>query len=196
MEITTPVWVAIVGAAASVIAAGFSFHSATRTARLKSQADLMLERFKAEDQNRRRAFELALKESEPLITALTQAWTDLQTIRDTIQKIVAPMRFDEAHALKTLRSAVTGISTGYSRFGSSLPREAEDAWHSAKGRVAIIETLVQQRGADAAPKRGCPPDIEERLTSIRSALRDDQTVLQQARDSVRAQVMRRIMEAM
>jgi hypothetical protein len=190
------IWAALAAAVASIVAAGFSLFGALRSSRIKSESDLALEKFKAADATRRRAFDLALAESEPLVAALGQAWSDLQVIREVIHKVVAPARFSESLALKTLSAASGSIGSGYLRFGSKLPHDVEVVWHSAKNRVLLIDALVREHGGGAEPQEGARPDINERLLQIRAALRDDQTALQEASLNIRAELMKRIVEAM
>lgn len=196
MELSPTVWVALIGALASVIAAICAVVAAMRSARLKAEADLVLERFRAEDSRRRQAFETATREAEPVTKALVQVWNDIQAVRDVIYKTVSPALYDEAAATETLRTAVAGIAEGYGHFGSVVPPEAAQAWHDAKSRVHIVEALVLRRGTAVEPKLTGGVAVEERLLSIRSMLRDDQAVLQQSMLGVRARVMQRILETM
>ena len=190
------VWVALIGAIASVLAAICAVVAAMRSARFKAEADLMLERVKTEDSRRRQAFETATREAEPVAQALVQVWNDIQTVRDVIHKTVSPALYDEEAATETLRAAVAGIADGYRHYGSVVPPEAAQAWHDAKSRVHIVEALVLRRGTAAEPKLTGGVALEERLLSIRSMLRDDQAVLQQSMLGLRARVMQRILETM
>jgi hypothetical protein len=195
MNIPAAVWVALVGAAASILAAVFSVYSAVRTARLRSEADLVLERFRVEQENRRRAFEVANHDAEPIIAGLTQVWGDIQAIRNLIEHVVAPAEFDETLALSTFGEAADSLTSGYNRCGGAVPREAAAAWHAAKGRLATIEALIRERGCGARATGG-PADVDALLMRIRAALREDQAIIQQATQNVRAELMKGILGAM
>jgi hypothetical protein len=195
MDSLANLWVAAVGAAASIAAAIVAFYAASRTARLKSQADLALEQLKLHDANRRRAFDLALQESAPIERALSQLWSDIQTVRDVIQTMSSAARFDEAEALKVLRAAVGSIRDGYARYGGVLPPDAARAWHSAKGHVSMLDELVRRR-ATAATMPAAKADIDARLEGVRSALRDVQGTVQQSMLTARNATMQRILELM
>ena len=193
MPSSPTVWVAVIGALASVAAAICAVVAAMRSARLKADADLMLERFKTEDARRRHAFEVATRESEPLAAALVQVWNDIQTVRDVIHKTVSPALYDEESATKTLRTAVASIAEGYGHYGSLVPPDAAMAWHEAKSKAHVVEALLFQRGTGVQPRPEAAHGLEDRLRSIRSLLRDDQTILQQSMLALRAQAMDRIL---
>jgi hypothetical protein len=196
MDPLVNVWVAAIGAVSSVGAAILAFYAASRATRLKSQADLTLERLKLHDANRRRALELAIQESEPIEKALSQLWNDIQTVREAIQNTVSTADCDEAEILLTLHAAVSRITEGYARHGSSLSPDAAAAWHSAKSHLLGLEEFVRRRGTDARPKEGASSGIDERLLSIRAALRDIQSIIQQSMLTSRGATMKRILELM
>ena len=152
MPFSTSVWVAAIGALASVTAAICAVVAAMRSARLKAEADLVLERFKAEDARRRHAFEVATRESEPLATGLARVWNDIQVVRDVIHRAVSPAIYDEQSAMKTLREASASIADAYGRFGGLLPSDAALAFHDAKNRVNTVEALLRLRGTGAQPR--------------------------------------------
>jgi len=193
--VETNLWIALVGASASVVAAVVSLFAAARSARLKVQSDLAIERLRLDAVNRQKAFDVAMKEVQPMEAALSSAWRDIQTIRDVIQRTVAPAQYDEQVALDTLRSAIAAISSGYSQFGGMLPPEAVSAWHSAKSHTSAVEPLMLSRGTGVNPQPEADPDVDEQLLQLRSALRDHQSVLQQSLLTIRGTVMNRIMDA-
>jgi hypothetical protein len=168
MDLLANVWVAAIGAMSSVVVALLAFYAASRAARLKSQADLTLERLKLQDANRRRAFELAIRESEPIEKALSQLWSDIQIVREAVQNTVSTADCDEAEILRTLRAAVSSIIEGYARHGSSLSPDAAAAWHSAKSHLLGLEEFIRHRGTGVRAKEGAPSGIDERILSIRS----------------------------
>jgi hypothetical protein len=192
----TSVAVALVGAAASVIAAVVSLYAALNAARLKAKSELALERAKIEASSRQRAFEMAVKDSEPLEAALNAAWGDIQIVRDVIQKAVTPALYDEAAALELLRGAVSGVSNGYKEFGASLPADADAAWHSAKNAVQTAEALLRRRGTGVSPRTESPQDVDRQLEQIRASLREAQHIIQQSMLMVRGAAMKRLMNVM
>ena len=190
------VLIAVIAGAVSLVGAAFTFAQANRTARLKSEADLIMEEFKADDSKRRRAFDLATQESEPVTTALGQAWADIQTLRDVINKVVAPAHYDESLALRTLTSSTASLVAGYSQWGPALPAAGKEAWHSAKNAAVMVELLVRERGAGPISSVDSQSDVDDRLRDLRSALAENQNMIQSALLNARAAYMQRILEAM
>lgn len=196
LNLPPAVTVAVIAGAVSIAGAAIALIQAKRTEKIKADTSLLLEKIKAADERRRRAFELATQETEPLGKALSQVWGNIQIVREVIYKATAPARFDQDLALQTLRSAVENISIGYGQWGASLSPAADRAWHSAKNAAGLVESLISQRGAGPIPLPTASPNVDERLRELRSQLHDYQTEVQEAREGLRATHMRQILEAM
>src|SRR2546430_2602839 len=120
---SSEVIVAVVSGVVGVTGGIISWIQAVRTSRLRaetdstietirSEASLAVETMKAENERRRKAFEIASQESRPIETALAQAWHDIQTVKDVISKIVRPSCLDKDSVLKPLGSASSRLFEG------------------------------------------------------------------------------------
>jgi hypothetical protein len=202
-EIIVAIVSGIVGLAGGIIASV----QAVRTSRLKADTDAALERIrseasialenvKADQERRRRAFELALEDSKPAESALAQAWQDIQTIKDVLSRYTAGFRFDEDSAMEAFRSSFVSLSEGYAKWGPAVPESARQAWHAAKGRVGSAELLLlgqSNAGDDASP---LPPRAVEGLREIRMVLSDCQMAIAASREGVRDALMKRMLGLM
>jgi hypothetical protein len=97
--------IALISAAAGVAGAIISWVQAIKTGRLKAAVDLALEQIKADSnlaleemkaaqERRRKAFELASLECQPVEAALGQAWQDIQALKENLARVASPARIE------------------------------------------------------------------------------------------------------
>jgi hypothetical protein len=204
---STEIVVAIISGVAGLAGGVIAWIQAVKINRLKAEADSTLERIKAEtnlaletmkveSESRRKAFELGTAESKPIEDAISQAWRDIQTIKELITTLLAPARYDIDLALKVFKPAYTSLVEGYSQWGSSLPDSARESWHAAKGILAFIDfTLPNQKGENPN-NLDLSPQISERLYEIRLLLTDHQMALSGSRQTIRDEAIHKVVEAL
>ena len=206
--------IAIISAAAGIAGASIASIQAVRTSKMKSQADAMLEKIKAEvnitlekikaevnitlermketRERRQKAFEIASQESAPVEAALSQAWEDIQLIKEILTRLTSSARYDADIALEALKPPAQRIREGYAKWGAVLPETARRAWHSAKGSIATLEqTLTIESGSDD-PR--LPESSVAVLKDMRVFIDDYQDVLGEARQGIRDANIKHLME--
>jgi hypothetical protein len=193
------VLVTMISGAAGVIGAVIAWLQAIRASRLRATADICLERtrsetalaleaIKAENERRRKAFDVAAQACAPIEAALGQVWHDIQTVKEIITKSLSPIRYDKDIALDALRPAVSGIEEGYSRCGSSIPETARSAWHKAKHCAGMVElTLREQDDFSSFSDR-----VVKILTEARRELTDHQIAMVAAREGLREMLIENV----
>lgn len=197
--------IAIASAAAGVIGALFAGIQTVRTARLKASVDLALEKIRQESalslesmkedgERRRKAFELAMQESEPVEAALAQAWRDIQQVKEEIAKVISHVRYDLDLGLKAVGTAVASLVDGYARWGSDLPNDARHAWHSAKGSAGTVELSLRRQLAAHGVEVELPEQVVDALKEARISLTDRQIALAAAREGFRHELVRKLWE--
>jgi hypothetical protein len=204
---TSEIIIAIVSGIVGLTGGVIAWVQAVKTSRLKADADAALERIKSEtsltlehlkleQERRKRAFEVVIEESKPIEIVLTQAWHDIQSIKDVISKYVSGYRFDEDSARASLRSACMSLSENYAKWGPAVPETAQQAWHKAKGYITSVDALlpvIESGGTNISP---LPPSTVERFSEMRALLTDCQTVIAASRREIRDTTMKKIMELM
>jgi hypothetical protein len=156
------------------------------------ETSLTLENLKADQERRKKAFEVAIDESKPVEAALSQGWHDIQSIKEVISKFMSGFRFDEQSARQSFNSASASLSKGYAKWGTEIPDPARQAWHKAKGCISMVDQwLPNQDGAEWEP---LPSHNIERLREIRTLLTDSQMAIVASRNSVRDTAMKKILE--
>lgn len=190
--------VAIIAGITALLGGAFAWIQANKTSKLKAQADVVLEEMRAEGERKRKAFELASAEARPVELALSQAWQDIQTIKEVISKVLSPIRYDEDVARSVFRPAVNNLVDGYGKWGTEIPDSAKAAWHNAKNAVIAIELTLFSQPNNQAPftDADLTPEIAESLKEARLSLTDFQMILAAARQTVREQVAAKILKAL
>lgn len=195
--------VAIISGLAGIVGALIASIQAIRTSRLKAGADAKLEQIKAETdiavetmketkERRQKAFELASQESAPLELALSQAWEDIQLIKEVISKLVSQERYDLDFALDHTEAPCTRLTDGYAKWGASIPEPARKAWHAAKSNVSTFKQMLV--GQDGTPKSPLSVETIETLKEMRISLTDQQMMVGAARQSIRDANMTHLLE--
>lgn len=191
MLLDTDIRIAVVSGIAAVLGGAggvFAWVQAVRVTRIRAEAERALESMKLDTERRRRAFELASAETEPMQGALAQAWSDVQALKDAVSRTLSASRFDTQSAMKLVDPAIASLVEGYGRWGAMLPADARKAWHRAKdlaGTVGILVNAGEDYPAEARTAQ---------LREIRHALTDIQLALATARATVRDAHVRRILE--
>jgi hypothetical protein len=194
--------IAIISGIAGLTSVLIAWVQAIRTSRIKADTDsalekirsetsLALEQVKADQERKKRAFEIAIEESRPIEVALAQAWHDIQSIKDVIAKYISGFRFDVSATKNSFHSAYTSLCEGYARWGTEAPDNARHAWHNAKGSANSVEILLNETTDNDLP---LPSDLTERMKEIRTALTDSQMVIAAGRHAVRDTVMKKVLE--
>lgn len=180
---------------------------AVRTARLKAEADSSLERvkteatmaleqMKAENERRRKAFEVASHESKPIETALSQAWHDIQALKDLTSKFLSPARYDFDLVINDFTRAQSSLVEGYADWGSSLPEAPRTAWHKAKGAANSIGLILKSQHLSDVGLVDLPMQLTDNLREIRQSLTDLQMVLSASRQTIRDELIRKLLEVL
>jgi hypothetical protein len=164
--------------------------------RIRSETNLALENVKADQERRKRAFEVALEESKPVEAALAQAWHDIQSIKEITSKYMSRFRFDENSARQPFNSAGVNLSEGYAKWGTELPESARHAWHKAKGCITLVEELLPSPDHTDDDVLPLPPSTTERLREIRITLTDSQMAIAASRQAIRDTETKKILELM
>jgi hypothetical protein len=207
MEITKEVAVALISGAGGLVGAVIAWIQAARTAKLKAAADETLEKIKAqsgialaalkeEGEHRRKALELATQESKPVEDALSQAWRDVQKVKEVIAGLLSRARYDLDLAAKTLTPVVARLVDNYATHGANLPESGREAWHAAKKSAAVIEAVVASLGKLEDLRAPLPQGTRRSLREARVSLTDQQMALAAARQTVREEQTLRILESL
>jgi hypothetical protein len=207
MEITKEVAVALISGAGGLAGAVIAWVQAVRTANLKADADKTLETIKAqaalalaalkeEGEHRRNALVLATEESKPVEDALSQAWRDIQQVKEVIAALLSRARYDPDLAAKALTPVVARLVDGYATHGANLPENARNAWHAAKKSAAAVEAVVASLGKLEDPRAPLPQGTRRSLREARTLLTDRQMALAAARQTIREEQISRILEAL
>lgn len=214
----TEVIVAMVSGIVASAGGILSWIQATKTARLKGEADstielirseasialesikaengIALENIKAENERRRKAFEIASEESKPVQAALDQAWHDVQTIKEIISKLLSAARYDVDLALEVLTPAKSNLIEGYAKWGTALSNDARNAWHRAKNSADTVELTISTLQPASEPQPELPPQLVDQLREIRLSLTDNQMIIAASRQMLRDQEARKILEVL
>jgi hypothetical protein len=118
---------------------------------MAQEVQISLETFRAETERRRRAFEVATQETEPLEHAIDAAWHDIQELKDIITIVISPHSYDANATAQASRAAFTRLASAYREWGSQLPDKARRAWHSAKNAGAALVTALEDENALQMP---------------------------------------------
>ena|ERR1044071_8197556 len=204
---STEIIVALIAGFAGVVGGIIAWVQAIKTSRLKADADatlewikseanIGLEKMKAENERRRKAFELATQESKPIETALAQAWHDIQTIKEVISKLLTTVPYDLDLIRKDFSPAHAKISEGYASWGPELPESARIAWHKAKSHAQTVELTLASAYTTNDGVRDFAPKIIENLREIRVAFTDCQMILASSRQTIREKTIRQLLEVL
>jgi predicted nucleic acid-binding Zn-ribbon protein len=188
--------VPIASAVASVIAAAVAWKQAERTIRLKAESDLQLERLRLEAARRQKAFEAARAASEPVAAALSDAWNEMQSLKDVISRTLSPSRFDLEVALTRTRESAARLGAGYGRCGADLDEMARRAWHAAKNTADGLEAVLARHDEARQASEADLAVIQRRLRDIRALLTDYQAQLARARQTLADTYTHRILVAL
>ena len=189
---TGEVTVAVISLAGSVLAAAFAWLQAVRTGRMMAAANVELERVKEEHEQRRRAFERAAQEAEPLERSLDEAWGHFARGEGRNLKVAWDGAYDLDVAMAEVKPAAQAIADGYAKCGAKLGEQPRQAWHSAKGATSVlIEVLARQ--IETVGHAELPPTDATLLSAIRMTLTDCQMALSKARQNVREDYVRRLL---
>ncbi len=170
-------------AAAAVIAAIVAWLQATRVAKIKIDHD-----------RRKKAFELATQETLPIENAISEAWTDIQIIKEGLTKLTSdfPCEFDEE--LKQLEQSCNRIINDFSIWGSKIPKMAEMAWHRSKNISYEIKAYVATIRDNYSSNVYIDKDIKNTLAEIRNFLTEQQVIFSSAKQGLRAEIVNNIMK--
>lgn len=190
--------IAVIAGVPGLISGVMAWIQAVRTSKLQAQNALKLEEMRATTERNRNAFELGSAEARPVETALSQAWNDIQTIKEVISNILRPIRYDEDIARSTFQPAAKNLVDGYGKWGSQIPDSAKVAWHNAKNAAIATELMLFSEATDeeTSTLADLAPEIVESLKEARLSLTDFQMVLADERQNIREQVTARIVKAL
>ena len=114
--------------------------------KLSSETQIALERQRSENEQAKRAFEIAIQESEPMEQALRGLWRVIQEVKDyiSVMLIEGPQRRDNLEDLSSkVKSASLEFRKMYSSSGATLSPQAQAAAHEAKNQILSVEALIQ-----------------------------------------------------
>src|SRR4051794_10648772 len=97
--------VSVVSLVTSVATAALALRQNIKTSKIAGDANLAIEKLRADNERRRQALELATKEVGPIEEALVKAWSECQTIKDSITRVLQgnePLRERLPHERKKI----------------------------------------------------------------------------------------------
>jgi hypothetical protein len=186
--------IAIISGIGAVIAAVIAWFQSLRTVKLKVETELAIEKMKIDRERRQKAFEIACQESAPIEAAINRAWEDIQIIKEEISKILSEGEYHADLALGFIETASNRLREEYGKWAVSLPQDARDVWHKAKGNASAIQGIVVKHSPIKEANPELPPDIKEKLRDARTSLTDYQMILTSTRQSLRNLQIQRILE--
>ncbi len=196
----------------SIISGLFAFFSATialmqslKVAKIKAKTELSIEKIKKEnnialeniknEHNRRiEAFKIAKEESAPIENALSKAWEDIQKIKNTIYKLLAPAPYDIDIAVDTIKMATKSIEEEYEKWGNRLPEVAKNAWYSSKFLSFDLLSELNKCSTHKNTSLQLSNDITNKFNEIRFGLSEHQSVLSTIREELRELNIKKVLE--
>ncbi len=192
---------AVVTGAVGVVGAVFAWRTASATARVQADAQVRVEKLRADTalalehaklsgQRDSTLLELAAKDTAEIADALTECWSALQGVKNWAQAVAAgPEDRDLRIPTPQIASDIRTVSDLYRKAGAKLSEGTRDLWHDANGSAAIAENAV--RGLRH------PGLSNQDRSALIEVLRQAVTELQQAQDALayeRSRVLGRSLE--